>query len=415
MTTSGGSTQRGFVAGRRILGAQDANRGQVARLTFALVALLTACSTTSGSLPATTTLPVSGTLAPDPASNSTLIDNQSSSATLPEQPVKLPSGPQPVGVLSLSYIPLIAQSGPQDDWPIDTVQARQRLGIDSPTSAPIDDAYSEYAYNYSQLRSRIDAMEPLVADALEAGTRYHGYENPAAVAALDYSIVGHLEFQMPIPLSTTRTYQDKPLSDYLGLLNELDVCDWVEQRGVREVWIWSYFGAGNKNVWESNLSFSGGDFSNSDRDETDLPLCAHSYTVYEYNYGRSEREAVHDHMHQFESVFPLINGGEPFTRFSALTSCGTTHLPPNADQEYQYDALSPASSDCESWSMSGPQPGVPVDARTWSRAVPDGNAELGYYVWWMQNVPGLGNEAGSQNWWVLIGDLDSAYPLRDSF
>jgi hypothetical protein len=329
--------------------------------------------------------------------------------------MEFPSGPQTVGVLSLSYIPLIAQSGPEGNWPIDTVQARQRLGIDSPTSAPIDDAYSEYAYNYSQLRSRIDAMEPLVVDALDAGTRYHAYEDPAAVAALDYSIVEHLEFRMPIPLSTTRTYQDKPLSDYLSLLNELDVCDWVEQRGVREVWIWSYFGAGNKSGWESNLSFSGGDFSNSDRDEADLPLCGHSYTVYEYNYGRSEREAVHDHMHQFESVFPLINEGEPFTRFSALTSCGTTHLPPNAHQEYQYDALSSVSSDCESWSMSGPQTGVPVDARTWSRAVPDGNAELGYYVWWMQSVPGLGNDAGSQNWWVLIGDLDSAYPLRDRF
>lgn len=120
-------------------------------------------------------------------------------------------------------------------------------------------------------------------------------------------------------------------------------------------------------VGESNLSFRGGDISNSDQDPTDLPLCGHSYTVYEYNYGRGPQQAVHNHMHQFERIFALINGGQPFSRFWSAASCGTTHRPPNSDDHYQYDSITLATSDCEKWSMVGPQAGTGVNAQTWSR------------------------------------------------
>ena len=321
-----------------------------------------------------------------------------------------PPGQSKIRVLSLDFIPLIDRGGSMQDWPIDTIQARQRLGVASPSSAPIDDFYGEYDFSLSQVRSRIDGTEPIVVDTLELGSRYRG----SGTAALDYEIVHRAEFLKPIPLSPSRSYGGNPLPDYLRLLSDVDICGWVDDQQVREVWIWSYQGV-RKSGWESNLSFRGGDISNSDQDPTDLPLCGHSYTVYEYNYGRGPQQAVHNHMHQFERIFALINGGQPFSRFWSAASCGTTHRPPNSDHDYQYDSMTLATSDCEKWSMVGPQAGTGVNAQTWSRTVPNGDPELGFYVWWMQNVPGLQSSATSANWWAMIADLDEAYPRRDRF
>jgi hypothetical protein len=65
--------------------------------------------------------------------------------------------------------------------------------------------------------------------------------------------------------------------------------------------------------------------------------------------------------------------------------------------------------------MAGATPGVDVSVATWAATVPGGDPELGFYVWWMQNVPGLNNAAGSVNWWALIADLDQFFPYRNRF
>ena len=57
-----------------------------------------------------------------------------------------PPGQSKIRVLSLDFIPLIDRGGSMQDWPIDTIQARQRLGVASPSSAPIDDFYGCLLY-----------------------------------------------------------------------------------------------------------------------------------------------------------------------------------------------------------------------------------------------------------------------------
>lgn len=44
----------------------------------------------------------------------------------------------------------------------------------------------------------------------------------------------------------------------------------VEKEGVQEIWMWGYHG--HIGLWESNMSSPTGDVSNSDRDNSDLPV-----------------------------------------------------------------------------------------------------------------------------------------------
>ena len=53
-----------------------------------------------------------------------------------------------------------------------------------------------------------------------------------------------------------------------------------------------------------------GDISNSNRDNTDLPIYNSTYTVYGQNFRRSHAEAVHNHGHQLRGN---IKSCQPFT------------------------------------------------------------------------------------------------------
>lgn len=85
-----------------------------------------------------------------------------------------------VNTITLSYFPLIKQNGvPQDQWPLNTKQARQRLGL-NPAQAAIDDVYGEYDLTLAQVKERVQQIESEAIDALEEGTRFHGYKAPLA-------------------------------------------------------------------------------------------------------------------------------------------------------------------------------------------------------------------------------------------
>lgn len=89
-------------------------------------------------------------------------------------------------------------------------------------------------------------------------------------------------------------------------MNNLDVCDYVENQEVKEVWKWMYHTNAIAPI-ESNMSGPFGDISNSYRQD-DLPMCGKTYTVYNYNYGRTVSEATENHMHQIEHILNYIDG-----------------------------------------------------------------------------------------------------------
>ena len=205
--------------------------------------------------------------------------------------------------------------------------------------------------------------------------------------------------------------------------------------GVKEVWLWGYH-HGNIYPVESDMSSpTTGDISNSNRFNDDLPIYNKTYTLYNYNFTRSSNEAVHDHGHQLEAILSYAaqvqDGGSDFFwhRFVGQNAqnqfitgrCGWTHMPPNTTQDYDYANYTPVLSDCEDWTPDDIGQQTLVNADTWGQLnyhwpygrVPDGIIEHNWYVFMMQNMPGLENQInyGAKtvaNWWRFTGDWDNA-------
>ncbi len=286
----------------------------------------------------------------------------------------------------------------------------------------IDDSETGLTMTLSQSRTHISTLNRQLAEALEKGSTYHGYKDTDAKPALDYEIIEEKEFLNAIPISE----QFFPFPDHIKLLTEIDICNYVENRNVKEIWIWMYHTDKVVPI-ESNMAGPYGDISNSYR-QADLPVCNKTYTVYDYNYGRGLGEALEYHGHQVEALWSYAGYDLFLNKFvrphgqeqPAVNHCGSIHRPPNAKNDYDWFNQSDAISDCEDWKPEGGGQTKTVNCHTWSKTdncysytnpFDDGN--VGYKIWWMQNVPGRGNKLaynGCQlrNWWDFVGDFDKA-------
>jgi len=247
-----------------------------------------------------------------------------------------------------------------------------------------------------------------VVQALEAGSTYLGYKNAAAQACLRYRIVDTLEYLEPLP-TCNKAGHEHPMTDYNAIMERIGIQRWVEERGVSEVWLWGYHG-GVIDIWESNMAGPFGDVSNSDRDVNDLPVLGKTYTVYHYNYQRGTSEAVEDHVHQIEAVLREVNHDLFWNRYVGRPGawrCGWAHYPPNAERGYDWANRRYIWSDIEDWKPDGPGERKRINCTRWHCA------GLGWFVFWMRNVPGPNNGLAYRgrpltNWWAFIGDYDGA-------
>jgi hypothetical protein len=247
-----------------------------------------------------------------------------------------------------------------------------------------------------------------VIQALETGSTYHGYKDPSARPSLRYQVVESFEFLEPLPSHHKHGHQ-QPMTDYNAIMARSDIDYWVEERGVKEVWLWGYHG-GVIDLWESNMSGPHGDISNSDRDPDDLPVLGKTYTVYHYNYQRGVSEAVEDHMHQIEAVLGYIDPHlfwEKFVGKPGEGRCGWSHYPPNAERDYDWANHDYVWTDIEDWTPEGTGQRQHLNCNRWNCD------SLAWFIYWMQNLPGANNELSYQgqrltNWWRFIGDFDEA-------
>ncbi len=263
-----------------------------------------------------------------------------------------------------------------------------------------------------------------VIAALREGSRYRAFMNSNSAPALEYEVVGSLEFLKPMPTFSKAGHQ-VPMTDYRRIMQTADIRDWVENKGVKEVWIWGYHG-GKVDLWESNMASRFGDVSNSDRDPDDLPVLARTYTVYHYNYQRGASEAVEDHMHQIEAVLNHVDGRDrtPESDWPNLLfwgrfvgsdrsmkilrpGCGWAHYPPNGQQDYDWANPRYVETDMDDWKPDGSGVKTRMNCDRW------GGSSLRWFIYWMQHLPGPDNGLTSgrkalNNWWVFIGDYDLA-------
>ncbi|MCH8741587.1 hypothetical protein IH779_01675 [Patescibacteria group bacterium] len=290
----------------------------------------------------------------------------------------------------------------------------------------------------AEKRAGINLITNQLVSTLEEGSIYHGYKDPTATPSFDYSIVETKEFLEAVPLSSQFPERgDKFLMFSDPTIGVADICtNYIDNPNVevREVWIWMYhientmlgdlfipktgptesnmaMGTISQPYWNKDTY---GDVSNSARVK-DLPVCAKTYTVYEYNYTRGLAEALENHGHQLESVFAYADSSLFWSKFvgptknqPGLRRCGNAHNPPNAEFEYDRgNTTNFIETDCEDWKPDASGQTQIINCNTWRCTTP------GYFVWWMQNMPGKNNNLTYQgkllrNWWNFIGDFDQA-------
>jgi len=199
------------------------------------------------------------------------------------------------------------------------------------------------------------------------------------------------------------------VTDYNAIMQRVHIKYWVEERGIKEVWLWGYHG-GVIDLWESNMAGPFGDISNSDRDPHDLPVLDQTYTVYHYNYGRGPSEAVEDHMHQIEAVLRHVDPHLFWDKFVGQPGegrCGWAHYPPNGVRDYDWANPTIIETDIEDWTPEGTGQKIRLNSDRWNRD------SLTWFIYWMQNLPGRNNGITYRgrpltNWWIFMGDFDGA-------
>lgn len=271
--------------------------------------------------------------------------------------------------------------------------------------------------------------------ALEEGSTYHSYKDPSAAPSLDYYAVEEKEYLTEVP-----KIESGLLADYFQIMTDLNICNYVENQNVKEVWIWAY--AGQIQAWESNFASSYGDISNSNRDPSDLPVCLKTYTVYFYNYGRELGMALENHCHQIEHILNWVDSRDvtPADQWNTLlfwgnfvgrdkdnhvllpvSGCGWTHSPPNTEVDYDWYNPIEVLSDCEDWKPDRTGERKLVTCKTWTgneSCIDDGGGNS-FKIWWMQNIPGKDSNLFYEgkklkNWWNFIGDFDQAMEVGKS-
>lgn len=321
-----------------------------------------------------------------------------------EENVCAVSSASPVKVLVLSYFPLQGSN--------------------------IDQDITGIGDSLSSMRNKVSQLTTLTADSLTQGSAYHGYRDSNSKPSLTYTVVDTKEFLKAEPVSTNQVPWNTGVfrPNYnLMLTSDVNICDYVDNKGVKEVWVWGYH-YGNIEPVESNMAMgtvsrtywnhnSHGDVSNSEQTD-DLPTCAKSYVLYNYNYGRGLGEALENHGHHIEAVLGFVDTmlWEKFKRpygTSGVNSCGWTHSPPNTATEYDWANEADALSNCEDWKPDGTGAVKTVDCHTWYGQTCSDNGGVEFKIWWMQNIPGKNNGLIYQgknlkNWWDYIGDFDNA-------
>ena len=274
-------------------------------------------------------------------------------------------------------------------------------------------------------QQQIDTAIPYINEA----TKYHGYKDPNAVSSLNYSILDYKKFYEPMPrgdFASGTTYR----VNYGKILRDQNICDYVDNRGVKEVWIYGYHSS--KIVPdESRMSSKYGDISNSlpkeefVPQEFRMPVCQNSYVFYNFTYQPSGgiENNIHNRIHQIENEMGYSDRNTFWFNFSEYgpeyppdrntwrSSCGNSHIVPNwtehQTQGYIYNLTNNREFNCETWD--------PDDSKTTymnANCERWGCTELGFYKWFMQNMPGYNNGIVYQgqkmrNWWEAMYDFNA--------
>jgi len=282
--------------------------------------------------------------------------------------------------------------------------------------------------SYASIRQHTtDVTNNLLVD-LPKATQYLARTYGGDPPALTYHVVATVEHATAVPINSTIHPGYPTYPDYYGIMSGHNICDYVDNQGVHEVWLWAYQGPNKPGttqpylgIEESKMSGPHGDISNS-YEWNDMPVCKHTYVVYTFNYGRGTAEAMHSWGHQIEAEMNAVDSklfglfqGSAHPQVQGVTGrCGSVHNPPNSRQEYDYANSTPQASDCDDWQPDSYGKLSQVSCAMWgcSDISDSDNSQLNYFMWMWQHLPGRNNTKTYQgkqlrNWWDVHGNFDS--------
>ena len=204
---------------------------------------------------------------------------------------------------------------------------------------------------------------------------------------------------------------------YERLLESNGVPALIDSRAIDEVWLFGgpYFG-----FYEAAMAgpgafdINGEAFSNVKTNR--------AFAIMGFNYERGVAEMLHNLCHRVEGTMTRVYGGwaaesltTTWARFAAnakqsgsRAGVGSCHYPPNATQEYEYDASRTVDSDADDWlnypNLAGRR--GPIGAYTWSGA----DYHLSYMIWWLSHLPkadSIAPDGKLANWWRYVTAFDS--------
>lgn len=261
---------------------------------------------------------------------------------------------------------------------------------------------------------------------LTNATKYHGYKDSSATASVKYSIDSSRIFEnYTMPPRGKKIGNDLYYPNYKEILERYNICELVNNKGVSEVWMFSQDGASLKPLPSNMYSKDAGDISD-DGDNNDLPKCNKSYTVYNFNIAKGLDEVLKikaKHIEKLLNNWPKNNDlywkkfvGSDNSKKIVNPGCGYPALAPNESNEDKYKTTNSVNSDCEDFRPDRLGNKKDISCKTWNNYF-YGKDEckddkgFSYYLWWMQNIPGYGNnlydgDKKLRNWWDYIGDID---------
>ena len=208
----------------------------------------------------------------------------------------------------------------------------------------VDAPIADYSGTLDSLKANIDQFNLETKFMLEEGSRFRGYKNPAALPSLGYRVVGMITVYEALPPDLNPAHGSGPSyqPDYNQILTRFNAQHYINDLGVKEVWLWGYHHGAIYPVESDMSSPTTGDISNSYRFNDDLPVYNKTYTLYNYNFTRTSNEAVHNHGHQLEAILGYaaqVQDGSgdffwhQFVGQNAMGQfitgrCGWTHMPP---------------------------------------------------------------------------------------
>ena len=323
----------------------------------------------------------------------------------------------------------------------------------------VDEAYSYQFCN----KTTVENMEHTILSynkrlkfAIEQGSRFRNYKDSSSVPSIGYRVLDYITIYEPMPpAGILYGYDNGTLEyscDYEQIFNRLDVKDYVENQGVKEIWIWAngvngtipcfdpaiHFPENFRASSESNMASPvTGDISNSPRIPDDLPIYKSGYIVIHQSPNRNQSINMEPHTHQFENMFTCINVKQDGNSnlfwndfVGKIGRCGWTHTPPNTEINYGYMSyiqhdttlVKPVLSDIEDWKPDNSGVKTLVSYHNWEDKIYDwpdsltefdGRNELQWFIYWLQSIPGYNNnipygcDKVITNWWEFIARWDS--------